>query len=128
MQVGLATPRRPSPSSDPTRVRAGRSRPSWTGRAPRVSPIEWEGALAPEQTEEQMHEASIYVLPSVDEPERHVRPRGDGSRSPGGHHRHLRIGDRSSRAGGIVVDATLDALVEAVRTLLGDPALADEMG
>lgn len=91
--------------------------------------IGWEGAVPPERTAERMAAASVYVLPSVDEPFPMsvleamavglpvVITESCGLAKP--------VRDSGS---GIVVDESEDSLVEAIRTLIGDRGLRERMG
>ena len=91
--------------------------------------ISWVGALPPEETGVQMQQASAYVLPAVDEPYPMAVLEAMGVGLPVVITRSCGLADLVRESGaGLVVDETVDALVEALRTLLGDPVAADEMG
>lgn len=92
-------------------------------------PAAWEGPLPPEKTIERMSRAAVYVLPSVDEP----FPMSVLEAMSLG--RPVVITDTCGLAplvretgAGIVTDASLESLVEAVRSLLADPEAARRMG
>jgi glycosyltransferase involved in cell wall biosynthesis len=91
--------------------------------------IQWEGPISPDRTLDRISRASIYVLPSVDEPfpmsvleamslGKPVIVTGSCGLAPA---------IRAARAG-IVVGESSRSLIEAVRTLLTDPNLRSEMG
>ena len=92
--------------------------------------LQWEGALDPSLTAERMASASIYVLPSMDEPYPMSVLEAMATGLP------VVISDSCGLASavtrlrcGIVIPAgDLRALVDAVRTLLKDDALRIEMG
>lgn len=91
--------------------------------------ITWEGPLAPELTGARMRRASIYVLPSVDEP----YPMSVLEAMALG--RPVIVTDTCGLAGlvrrgdaGIVVDESAASLIAAIGTLLADPAEAAAMG
>ena len=97
-------------------------------RAQGVS-IEWKGPVAPEFTHQEMHDATIFVLPSVDEPNGMSVLEAMSAGLP------VVITDTcglardvTSSGGGIVVDSTLEGLVAAVERLLSDRELARDMG
>lgn len=91
--------------------------------------IEWEGPLAPEMTTKRMAEATVYVLPSIDEP------------YPMSVLEAMSVGlpvivtetcglapvVRQASAG-LVVDHSTDALIDAMRRLLAEPVAAVAMG
>lgn len=91
--------------------------------------VAWIGALAPEETLGHMLEASVYVLPSVDEPYPMSALEAMSVGLP------VVITDtcglaelvRTSDAG-LVVDDSVAALVGAVEQLLADPQEAQRMG
>lgn len=99
------------------------------GRAPTGAKIRWEGPIAPESSRERMSRASIYVLPSINEPFPMSVLEAMSLGLP------VVITDSCGLApavrewgAGIVVDDTLDALTTAVSTLLEDQGLAQKMG
>lgn len=91
--------------------------------------ISWGGALAPDQTVEMMRRASVYVLPSVDEPYPMsvLEAMSVGLPVVVTDTCGLAATVREAQAGH-VVDDSLDALVDAIDRLLGDPAGAREEG
>ena len=91
--------------------------------------ITWEGSLPPEETAERMAKASIYVLPSVDEPFSMSVLEAMAIGLP------VVITDSCGLAetvrangSGIVVDDSQASLTAAVRRLIDDPALRRQMG
>jgi len=93
---------------------------------PRIS---WEGPADPAVTGERMARASVYVLPSVDEPYPMSVLEAMALGLP------VVVTDSCGLAplvrvcgGGIVVDDSLEALTEAVAALLSDPDEATAMG
>ncbi len=93
------------------------------------SAVTWEGPLAPESTGDRMSEASIYVLPSVDEPFPMSVLEAMARALP------VVITDTCGLApfvrrtnSGIVTDASQESMDAAVRTLLSDGRLAHDMG
>ncbi|MEE9963530.1 MAG: glycosyltransferase [Propionicimonas sp.] len=93
------------------------------------STIDWEGGLAPEETLDRMSSAAVYVLPSVNEPYPMSVLEAMSLGKP------VVVTDTCGLAGfvtkheaGLVVDSHIPSLVEAIRTLLGDPAKAQAMG
>lgn len=92
-------------------------------------PIEWKGALAPNDTLEEMRRAAVYVLPSVNEPNGMSVLEAMSVGLP------VVITDSCGLAGevrrsggGIVVDASVEGLAQAVDGLLADPEKARHMG
>jgi glycosyltransferase involved in cell wall biosynthesis len=91
--------------------------------------IAWEGALAPEETIERMSSASVYVLPSVDEPYPMSVLEAMSVALPVVITDSCGLAPAVERIGcGVVVDASLEALVDALSRLLRDPELAAGMG
>lgn len=91
--------------------------------------IEWTGGLPPEQTLTRMSAASIYVLPSIDEPYPMSVLEAMSVGKP------VIVTDSCGLAGfitdheaGLVVDASLPSLIAALRDLLSDPSGAQAMG
>jgi glycosyltransferase involved in cell wall biosynthesis len=91
--------------------------------------IRWDGPVSPDDTAEQMRQATVFVLPSVDEPYPMSVLEAMSSALPvvvtttcglapfiAEHH------------AGIVVDDSREQLVGAIRALLADPVGAKEMG
>ncbi|MFU8946821.1 glycosyltransferase [Mycetocola zhadangensis] len=91
--------------------------------------LRWEGALAPEETGRRMSEASIYVLPSVDEPFPMSVLEAMAVGLPVIITESCGLAPLVRRTGsGIVTDESLEALVGAIDSLLASPELAQEMG
>lgn len=91
--------------------------------------VSWEGALSPEQTLAEMRKSDIYVLPSVDEPFPMSVLEAMSVGLPVIVTDTCGLADALRRSGsGIVVDESKEELVAAMRRLLVDPALRDEMG
>lgn len=91
--------------------------------------LSWEGPLAPEATGGRMAAASIYVLPSIDEPFGMTVLEAMALGLP------VVVTDSCALAPmirrtqcGLVTDATQDGMNAAVRSLLADPDLARTMG
>ncbi len=91
--------------------------------------ISWEGSLSPEETLQRMRQCAIYVLPSVDEPYPMTVLE---SLSIG---RPVVVTDTCGLAGfvsghdaGMVSDATIEDLTEAIASLLADPVAAAAKG
>lgn len=91
--------------------------------------ITWIGPLEQTQTAARLREASLYVLPSVDEPYPMsvleamavglpVVILDDNGLAP----------TVSQYGGGLVVDTSIDALADAIETLVGDARLRSTMG
>ncbi|GAA3887004.1 glycosyltransferase [Leifsonia kafniensis] len=100
-----------------------------TGSGTTRPQIAWEGPIAPELTRERMSRASIYVLPSVNEPFPMSVLEAMSLGLP------VVITDTCGLApavqetgSGLVVDDTVDALTDAVSSLLRDPSRAHSMG
>jgi glycosyltransferase involved in cell wall biosynthesis len=93
------------------------------------SAIVWEGPLAPDETGERMVRASIYVLPSIDEPFPMSVLEAMAVGLPVVVTESCGLADVVRQSGsGIVVDHSKQSLVDAMRTLLDDPGLRVEMG
>ena len=93
------------------------------------STVNWEGGLAPEATLDRMSSAAVYVLPSVNEPYPMSVLEAMSLGKP------VVVTDTCGLAefitdheAGLVVDSHVPTLVEALRTLLNDPAQAQAMG
>lgn len=91
--------------------------------------IRWEGAVPMEATIERMREATLYVLPSVDEPYPMSVLEAMSVGLP------VVVTDTCGLAtfvtehdAGAVVDASLGSLIEALRELLRDPGAAAHKG
>lgn len=91
--------------------------------------ITWPGALAPERTLAEMQQASIYVLPSVDEP----YPMSVLEAMSAG--RPVIVTDTCGLAefverhdAGLVTDNSLTSLTSAIATLLADPVATAARG
>ena len=91
--------------------------------------ITWEGPHPPEDTAERMSLASIYVLPSIDEPYPMTVLEAMSVGLP------VIVTDTCGLAPaireigcGVVVDDTIHALAAAIETLLDDPVLAKKLG
>ncbi|RUR01230.1 glycosyltransferase [Labedella endophytica] len=91
--------------------------------------IAWEGALSPDRTLDRMSHASIYVLPSVDEPFPMSVLEAMSLGIPVIVTDSCGLAGAIQRAGaGIVVDSTTYALEEAIRRLLSDGEMRRAMG
>ncbi|GHD45379.1 glycosyltransferase [Mycetocola manganoxydans] len=91
--------------------------------------LTWEGPLAPEETGRRMSSASIYVLPSVDEPFPMSVLEAMAHALPVVITESCGLAPIVTRAAcGIVTDESQEAIDEAVRRLLSDPTSAREMG
>lgn len=91
--------------------------------------LSWAGPLAPDATSERMTGASVYVLPSVNEPFPMSVLEAMAIGLPVVITESCGLAPLVRRTGcGIVTDESQDALDDAVRTLLADPALARKMG
>ncbi|MDT5009079.1 MAG: hypothetical protein QOH57_696 [Mycobacterium sp.] len=91
--------------------------------------IMWEGSLPPEETADRMAQASIYVLPSVDEPFSMSVLEAMAVGLPVVITESCGLADTVRANGcGIVVDHSQDALTAAVRTLIENPPLRKTMG
>jgi glycosyltransferase involved in cell wall biosynthesis len=91
--------------------------------------IKWEGSLPPEETADRMAQASIYVLPSVDEPFSMSVLEAMAIGLPVVITESCGLADTVRASGcGIVVDHSQKSLTGAVRRLIEDPALREEMG
>ncbi|OZC78495.1 glycosyltransferase [Rhodococcus sp. 06-418-1B] len=96
----------------------------------RAQHVRWEGAIAPSETAARMRRASVYVLPSVDEPYPMAVLEAMAVGLP------VVVTDSCGLApevasigcGMVVPGDDVDALVGAVRKLLSSNALRDEMG
>ena len=94
-----------------------------------ASSVTWEGALPPQETVERMRKSSIYVLPSVNEPFPMSVLEAMSVGLPVIMTESCGLADtiRESRSG-IVVDETKGSFIEAMRQLLLDSRLREEMG
>lgn len=91
--------------------------------------LSWEGPLAPESTGARMRQASIYVLPSVDEPFPMSVLEAMSLGLPVVITDSCGLAPVVRRTGcGIVTDASQEGMDAAVDRLLDDDALAREMG
>lgn len=91
--------------------------------------IAWEGAVAPEMTANVMSQASLYVLPSIDEPYPMSVLEAMALGLPVIVTSTCGLADIVRTAGaGAVVDDTLNSLCEAIIRRLDDPAMAREEG
>lgn len=91
--------------------------------------ISWAGAVAPEATEAQMLAASIYVLPSVDEPYPMSVLEAMAVGVPVVITATCGLATVVTEANaGIVVDDSCEALVDAIDYLLEEPARSRAMG
>lgn len=91
--------------------------------------ITWSGSLPPDETADRMAEASIYVLPSVDEPFSMSVLEAMAIGLPVVITESCGLADtvRASSCG-IVVDHSQESLTQAVRRLIEDPQLREKMG
>ncbi|WP_241985722.1 MULTISPECIES: glycosyltransferase [Cryobacterium] len=91
--------------------------------------LSWEGPLAPGATNERLARATVYVLPSVDEPYPMSVLEAMSVGVPVVITDSCGLAPAVSEIGcGIVVDDSLDALIGAVAALLRDGALTRSMG
>lgn len=91
--------------------------------------LAWEGPLAPELTQDRLAAASIYVLPSVNEPFPMSVLEAMSLGKPVVVTNSCGIAESIAAAGaGIVVDDTAESLHKAVHRLLSDSSLRLEMG
>jgi glycosyltransferase involved in cell wall biosynthesis len=91
--------------------------------------VSWEGALAPEATTERMASASIYVLPSINEPFPMSVLEAMALGLPVVITESCGLAPLVRRTGcGLVTDETQAGLDDAVRSLLDDAVLARAMG
>ena len=91
--------------------------------------VTWEGALVPAQAAARIAAASVYVLPSVDEPYPMSVLEALSVGVPVVITESNGLAPLVRRTGcGIVVDTSVDSLVEAVRGLLADPVARSAMG
>ncbi|KLI07650.1 hypothetical protein ACT17_10760 [Mycolicibacterium conceptionense] len=94
----------------------------------RSDEIRWEGAVPPDRTVLRMAAASIYVLPSVDEPFPMSVLEAMSVGLPVVITESCGLADTVRASGsGIVVDESEDALIEAMRTLIIDQRLREKM-
>ncbi|OBB33351.1 hypothetical protein A5792_09345 [Mycolicibacterium peregrinum] len=94
----------------------------------RPDEIRWEGALPPGRTVARMAAASIYVLPSVDEPFPMSVLEAMSVGLPVVITESCGLAETVRASGsGIVVDESEDALIEAMRTLIIDQRLRENM-
>ncbi len=92
-------------------------------------PIRYEGALAPEATLDRVRRASVYVLPSVDEPYPMSVLEALSVARPVVVTDTCGLADFVTRHdAGLVVDAGVDSLAAAIGTLLANPAEATARG
>lgn len=91
--------------------------------------VEWEGAIGPEATGPRMARSSIYALPAIDEPFPMSVLEAMSLGLP------VIVTDTCGLAPtieryqcGVVVDASVESLIEALDVLLADPDLARNMG
>lgn len=93
------------------------------------STITWEGALSSDKTLARMRRASIFVLPSIDEPFPMSVLEAMSVGLPVVVTESCGLAPHVADAGaGIVVDHTQEALTAAMRALIADTALRNEMG
>ncbi|WP_396642508.1 glycosyltransferase [Microbacterium sp.] len=91
--------------------------------------IRWTGPVSPSDTAEQMQQASIFVLPSVNEPYPMSVLEAMSAGLPVIVTSTCGLASFiSAHDAGIVVDETRESLVSAIRRLLADPVAAAEMG
>ena len=91
--------------------------------------ITWEGSLPPEETDERMAKASIYVLPSVDEPFSMSVLEAMAVGLPVVITESCGLAETVRANGcGIVVDHSQASLTDAVRQLIEDPEARRRMG
>lgn len=91
--------------------------------------LRWEGPLDPSGTLERMSQASLLVLPSVDEPMPMAVIEAMSVGRPVVVTTSCGLADAVRQEGcGVVVDESYDGLLQAVRTLLADPARMAEQG
>lgn len=91
--------------------------------------LRWEGALDPSATLERMAKASLFVLPSVDEPMPMAVIEAMSTGRPVVVTTSCGLAEAIEQEGcGVVVDESYDSLQQAVRALLADPARMAEQG
>ena len=91
--------------------------------------ITWTGPIAPEHSLERMRRASVYVLPSVDEPFPMSVIEAMSVGLPVVVTDTCTLSDVIGASGaGQVSDGSVESLVTALRTLLSSPSLRQEMG
>lgn len=99
------------------------------GAADQPFDIKWEGPLAPELVTERMARASIYVLPSIDEPYPMSVLEAMALGIPVVITESCGLASLVRESGaGIVVDTAVGSLASAVERLLADPTLGETMG
>jgi glycosyltransferase involved in cell wall biosynthesis len=92
-------------------------------------PVTWEGALAPEETLDRMRKASVYVLPSVDEPYGMTVVEALSVARPVVVTHSCGLADFvTEHDAGRVSDLSVAGLAEAIAALLQDPTEAVAMG
>jgi len=91
--------------------------------------VQWEGPLNPSLTTDRMSGASVYVLPSVDEPYPMSVLEAMALGLPVVITDSCGLAPAVAEAGaGVVVDESVDALTAAVESMLADPEAARTMG
>ncbi|WP_166903234.1 glycosyltransferase [Mycobacterium sp. DL440] len=94
----------------------------------RTDEIRWEGALPPDRTVARMAAASIYVLPSVDEPFPMSVLEAMSVGLPVVITESCGLAETVRASGsGMVVDESEDSLIEAIRMLITDQRLREQM-
>ncbi len=92
-------------------------------------PIEWKGALPPAETLAEMKRASVYVLPSVNEPNGMSVLEAMSVGLPVVVTDTCGLADMIEEAGaGLIVDDSIEDLEKAVDRLLADPEKSAHMG
>lgn len=96
---------------------------------PGQADVRWEGAVSADESATRMVHASIYVLPSVDEPYPMSVLEAMSLGIPVVITESCGLADVVRRSGaGLIVDGSIESLVEAVGTMLSNPADTRRMG
>ncbi|GAA1460713.1 glycosyltransferase [Williamsia maris] len=91
--------------------------------------LRWEGALDPDRTRERMSRSAIYVLPSVDEPYPMSVLEAMSMSMPVVITHSCGLAPMVARSeSGIVTDPGTDELTDAIRRLIDDQSLREQLG